>query len=146
MPIRKENKKLDAQQRFRTQDPRVAAFALNERPPEYKQPIPAQRAVSLGVMLPPSTGTDLCYFFDVASGRREPVQHYSPTLVLNYGRATQTHVLPIEERLTLGPAAHAPLYAMSAGPHMTSLDEFNSLKIQRRENIHDVYEDAWYVP
>jgi hypothetical protein len=143
MPIRKDRTERDAGARFRSSDPRTGSYAENERPPEYKVPVPEQRIVARGRAEAPTLDRELGYFHEVASGQLEPQEEPKVTLVLNHFRATQTHIRPIAERLTLGAAAGAPYYALHASPHTTSMDEFNSLLISRREPIHSVYTNAW---
>jgi hypothetical protein len=63
-------------------------------------------------------------------------------LVLNLFRATLTHIQPIAERLTLGPAQGAPYYALNTTPSTTSTDEFNTLVVTRRHPVTAVYNPA----
>ena len=145
MPIRTKNTVRDAGQRFRPTNPRTAAYAVNERPPEYKVPVPETKIVARGRIESPTLDRELGYFHDVATGKLEPQNDRAVTLVLNFFRATQTHIRPIAERFTVGPAAGAPYYALHASPNTTSMDEYNNLLITRREPISAVYSDAWWV-
>jgi hypothetical protein len=141
MPIRKDRTVRDIQQRFRPDDPRTSAFALSERPPEYKQAAPEERVYLRDRFETATLNQDLRYFQAVASGE----QGKQLCMVLNFFRATQTHIRPIAERFTLGQAAGAPYYTLHAAPHATSSDEFNNLMIQRRDPITAVYSEAWYI-
>jgi hypothetical protein len=145
MPIRKDRTVRDVQQRFRPDDPRTAAFALGERPPEYKQAAPEERIYLRDRFETATLNQDLRYFQAVAAGEQEPEHGKHLCLVLNFFRATQSHIKPVSERFTLGQAAGAPYYALHAAPHSTSSDEFNNLMIQRRDPITAVYSEAWYV-
>ncbi|KAF2455405.1 hypothetical protein BDY21DRAFT_350752 [Lineolata rhizophorae] len=143
MPIRTNRIVRDANQRFRPNDPRTAVFALNERPPAYKPPVPTERVVLRGRVESPTLERDLSYFHEIVTGKLEPEKDKSPTLVLNLYRATLTHQRPIAERLTLGQTAGAPYYALYATPNTTSMDEFNTLVITRRSPNAGGNSDAW---
>jgi len=145
MPIRTNRTVRDYQQRFRPNDPRTATFALDERPPDYKPPVPEERFYQRGALETATLNHDLRYFQAVANGDEQPETDKTLCLVLNFFRATQTHIKPIAERFTLGQAAGAPYYALHAAPHTSSSDEYNNLIIQRRDPISAVYAEAWYA-
>ena len=145
MPIRKDRTVRDIQQRYRADDPRTATFALDERPPEYKPPVPEERSYRRDALEIATLNHDLRYFQAVANDEQQPETNKKLCLVLNFFRATQTHLKPIAERFTVGQAAGAPYYALHAAPHASSSDEYNNLLIQRRDPISAVYSEAWYA-
>lgn len=121
-------------------DPRTAVFHADRttRPPPYRPPTPPKPR-SLHV----SSDRDLSYFHALANGEYSPRSHTDPpaTLALHLFRGTDTHLFPIAERLTLGPATGAPYYAARATPSTLSASEYNTLIVSRRHALRLVSED-----
>lgn len=131
---------------------RTAFFSTYQSPPEYRS-IPLGPAAGAADDLPrynddkttllsPTLDRELEYFHAVAAGEIPPQQSAAPILVLNLFRATQTHIDPIAERLTIGAAVGAPHYALHATTSSTSINEFNKLLITRRHPIRASWTDV----
>ncbi|KAH0564732.1 hypothetical protein GP486_001879 [Trichoglossum hirsutum] len=146
MPVRGQ-KRTPVDRFANTADPRTAVYSISLRPPEYKENSvrPEPQSKDPAGYVSPTTDRDLEYFQAIAVGDKAPDNQAPPTLVLNLFRATQTQVLPIAERITLGAAAGAPYYALHATPSSTSATEFNTLLITRRHPIRATYSDACAV-
>ncbi|KAF2493296.1 hypothetical protein BU16DRAFT_528611 [Lophium mytilinum] len=143
MPIRKSKTTITPTS---TAPQRTGAFAANSVPPPYvpNSALPTPRAlVTRDTYATPSLNRDLEYFHAIAAGEYAgPIPVENPMLVLNLFRATLTHIQPIAERLTLGPAQGAPYYALNTTPSTTSTDEFNILVVTRRHPVTGVYSPA----
>ncbi|KAF2812595.1 uncharacterized protein BDZ99DRAFT_461253 [Mytilinidion resinicola] len=143
MPVRKSKTIITLTS---TAPQRTGAFAANFVPPPYipNSSLPTPRApVTRDTYASPSLNCDLEYFHAIAAGEYAgPIPVEDPMLVLNLFRATLTHIQPIAERLTLGPAQGAPYYALNTNPSTTSTDEFNTLVVTRRHPVTAVYSPA----
>ncbi|KAF2259685.1 hypothetical protein CC78DRAFT_548116 [Lojkania enalia] len=121
--------------RSSTGDPRTAIFHSNPttRPLPYKH-IPSPAKPSIHNI---SSDSDLSYFNALANGSN-PFERsivLGATLALHIFRGTDTHLLPVAERLTIGPASGAPYYSARATPSTLCGYECNSLIVARRHPL-----------
>lgn len=116
------------------------AGAEDEQPPGYTQS-EAQADIPK-TLLPPASESDLEFFHALATGTTPNIMPYSPMLVLNLFRTTQTHLCPVEERIALGSSLSTPFYALRASPSSKSVDEYNMLTITRRRAMTGEWHDA----
>ena len=116
------------------------ASTEHEQPPGYTES-EAQGDIPK-TLLPPASESDLEFFHALATGVTPNIIPYSPMLVLNFFRTTQTHLYPVEERIALGASLSTPFYALRASPSSKSVDEYNMLTITRRRAMTGEWHNA----
>jgi hypothetical protein len=137
MPILRTKTTYEQRDRERAAtDPRTGVFvANNEHVPSYKLALQPRNNISRGRLLQPTSDRDLEYFYAVAAGLVPSHERASEeTLVLYLSRATQKHILPIAEHMSLGPSMGTPFYSIHATPGSSTITEYNTLVLARRSS------------
>ena len=118
--------------------PTTAELAETDAPPSYNESSKHHPTK----VLCPTTEEDLEYFHAAATATMTNRRPASKALALNIYRTTQTQLLPIEERIALGPTFRQPFYAIRASASSKSTDEFNLLTLTRRNPASGLWTNA----
>ena len=118
--------------------PTTAELAETDAPPSYDE----SSKHNPTKVLSPTTEEDLEYFHAAVTATKTNRRPTSRALVLSIYRTTQTQLLPIEERIALGPTFRQPFYAIRASASSKSTDEFNLLTLSRRNPANGNWTNA----